>query len=126
MLIDQIVKRIPVGTGIPKPESKRQFTFQGEVRVATERAIAYAIPSSNKENSVGRKKITASQLEKAYRELCSNGEVTKAWWVKNVTESDNEGGCNFTTFGGLLILLGEAERAGRGKYRRVNNRSSSR
>jgi hypothetical protein len=51
--------------------------------------------------------------------LCQTGEIGKSWWMEHVAASDSEGGCNFTTFGGLMILLGEAERAGRGSYRRV-------
>jgi hypothetical protein len=58
-------------------------------------------------------------LEKAYLHLCRTGEIGKSWWVEHVAASDSEGGCNFTTFGGLMFLLGEAERAGRGRYRRV-------
>ncbi len=116
MLIDRIAK-LAAGTKLPKPESKRTYTIK-EVGIKDgERAVAYTIP--RKDGAKSTKWITNSQLEAAYAELCRVGEIAKSWWTEHIAHGRDDGGCNFTTFGGLLILLGEAERIGRGKYRRV-------
>jgi hypothetical protein len=114
MLIDRILAKIAVGTKIPKPRSTGEFVFKGECEVDGERGIRYSIPSKTKSASAQTKRLSASQLESAYRELRTSGEISKSWWTENVASSSSEGGCNFTTFGGLLILLKEAERAPNG------------
>jgi hypothetical protein len=113
VLIDRIAE-IPQGTQIPKPSSTRNYTLK-EVGVRGDaRVVAFSIPRKNGKRET--KLITEEQLEKAYSHFKATGSIDKAWWKANVSLKEDEGGCTFTSFGGLLIVLGEAERAGRGKY----------
>ncbi|MCI0376008.1 MAG: hypothetical protein L0215_00225 [Gemmataceae bacterium] len=118
LLIDRI-KNIPIGTKIPKPQSTKDFLLQEIGEKDGEPAVAYTIPLSS--GRQGTKWLTRSQLEAAYEEICGKGEITKAWWREHIALGKDDGGCNFTTFGGLLVLLGEAERAGSGRYRRMKS-----
>lgn len=119
MLLDRIMAEIPVDTVIPKPAAKGKFTLKGEGTAGEERAIYYSIPSREKGKQSGQKFITEKQLEEAYGQLLAAGELTRQWWNENIRHSETEGGCNFTTVGGLLVLLKEAERIKRGTYRRL-------
>jgi len=118
MFINRICK-LPLGTIIPKPISKKNYTIKEfGFNKKGELAIAYTIPRNNKTYS---KWITHSQLNLAYKEFCHSGEITKAWWKKYVAGGKDDGGCNFTTFGGFLAILGEANYVGRGKYAKLKN-----
>jgi hypothetical protein len=116
MVIDRILNELPPGTVIPKPSAERLFTMTGEGTVRGEGGVFYTIPNRKNPNKLRQKGIAGSQLEKAFRHLQQTGKLTKKWWNENVRHSDNEGGCNFTTVGGLLALLGEAEYSERGVY----------
>jgi len=118
MLLDHILRELPFGTKIPKPTAEGTFTIKGEGTVQGERAIVYTIPNRKDPDRPGQKRVTASQLENAYGQLLRTGELTRDWWNDHARLSESEGGCNFTTVGGLLELLGEAEYARRDMYRR--------
>lgn len=118
MVIDRILAELPAGTRIPKPAATAEFTLKGEGTAYGERAVVYTIPSHKHPSRPSVKGITAAQLEKAFRELQRAGELTRTWWNAHGRLSAAEGGCNFTTVGGLLVLLGEAEYVKRGVYRR--------
>jgi hypothetical protein len=116
MLVDRILTEIAFGTVIPKPAAKAMFKFKGEGILRGERAIFYSIPNRKNPHKSGQKGVTASQLEKAYEQLLKTGRLTRDWWNTHVRHAGNEGGCNFTTVGGLLQLLGEAEYVERGIF----------
>jgi hypothetical protein len=118
MLLDRILAELAPGTKIPKPAAQGTFKVKGEGTAYGERAILYTIPNRKNPDRPRQKGVTATQLEQAYGQLLRTGELTRAWWNENVRLSDAEGGCNFTTVGGLLTLLGEAEYASVGVYRR--------
>jgi hypothetical protein len=124
MLLDRILSELPEGTKIPKPAATGAFNIKGEGIAYGERAIVYTIPNRRNPDRPRQKGVTATQLEEAYRQLLRSGELTRGWWNEHVRLSSDEGECNFTTVGGLLELLGEAEYAGRGVYRRRSGRSS--
>jgi hypothetical protein len=115
MLLDRILTQIPSGTAIPKPSAKRQFTFRGEGKVRDERGVIYSIPNHKNPDKPGQKGIAVSQLRRAFDQL-RTGQLTRAWWNKNVRHNANEGGCNFTTVGGIFVLLKEAKYVRPGVY----------
>jgi hypothetical protein len=118
MLLDRILGKLPSGTVIPKPSAEGKFTVKGEGRVRGERGLIYTIPSHKTSSKPRQKGIAESQLTKAFDQLRRTGRLTREWWNDNVRHSANEGGCNFTTVGGLFELLGEAEYIRRGVYAR--------
>ena len=117
MLLDRIISTFTPGTEIPKPAAHAPFKIKGEGIIRGERAIMYSIPNRKNPARPSQKGVTASQLEKAYHQLLRSGVLTRDWWNNHVRYSAGEGGCNFTTVGGLLQLLGEAEYVKRGVYR---------
>lgn len=119
MVLDRILSRFPPGTQIPKPNACAAFTIKGEGYVGGERALVYTIPNRKNPAKPRQKGVTASQLEKAHRQLHQTGRLTRDWWNRHARLSVQEGGCNFTTVGGLFQLLGEAEYVGSGIYRRA-------
>ena len=78
--------------------------------------VIYTIPSHTNKNRPHEKGITESEFEQAFSHLRKTGELTRSWFNDHLAECANEGGCNFTTIGGLLELLGEAEYSSRGIY----------
>jgi hypothetical protein len=122
MIFDRIKLVAPPGTIIPKPEAKENFYVKSIGIRRDEKALIYTIPNHNKPQSPYKKGITVSEFEKAYQRLTTSGEFTKKWFIENLPECHKEGSCNFTTIGGLFILLGEAIYAGKGVYRQVSRR----
>ncbi len=120
-LLDRILSDVAIGTEIPKPAARAPFRLKGEGIRRGERAIVYSIPSHSNEHRSHEKGITVSGLEKAYSELLRCGEITRIWFNTHLKACAREGACNFTTIGGLLELLREAEYQKRGTYRRVGN-----
>ena len=109
---------LPVGTEIPKPEAKASFSVKGPGKRRGEEAIVYTIPSHTRANPY-QKGINRSEFVAAARRLRVAGEFTREWFNEHLPACAKEGGCNFTTIGGLLELLGEAQYAERGVYRVV-------
>ncbi|MCX6629118.1 MAG: hypothetical protein NTW28_15985 [Candidatus Solibacter sp.] len=93
----QALKRLPIGTPIPKVDSTREYKIkQWSYRDGEER-LSY---------TVANKSIPVSWIRGCFEELRS----TRFYHGKDL------GGCNFTTIGGLFVLIGIAERAGAGFY----------
>lgn len=65
-----------------------------------------------------QKGITSSEWRLAHEQLARTGEFSRAWFNETMPACAKEGGCNFTTIGGIFQLLGEAEYQ-RGIYRRL-------
>ena len=118
MVFGRILRVAPPGTVIPKPKAKSDFIVKGLGKRRGEQAIVYVIPSHTNPPKPHEKGVTVSEVERAYREFVASGEFTRQWFVRNLPRCYAEGDCNFTTTGGLFVLLGEAEYAGRGVYRR--------
>lgn len=123
MLIDRILSEIKPGTEIPKPAARAPFRFKGEGHRRGERALVYTIPNHNPSHRPYEKGVNASELECAYRERIDSGRLTRKWFNQQLSKCAREGPCNFTTIGGLFELLGEAEYAKRGVYRRRSDES---
>jgi hypothetical protein len=118
MLLERILSEIKPNTVIPKPAARGDFRIKGVGHRRGEPALIYTIPNHNAPNRPYEKGINASELDAAYRELIRTGRLTRAWFDQYLKSCASEGPCNFTTIGGLLVLLGEAEYAEPGVYRR--------
>lgn len=114
------IKALLEGTVIPKPEAKDKFCIKGTGHRRGEEALVYTIPShSEKEPKPYQKGVTFTEFFRAYTVLQETGEFTRQWFRDNLPECNKEGGCNFTTIGGIFELLGLCEYADRGKYVKV-------
>jgi len=103
----QALKRLPIGTPIPKVDSTREYKIkQWSYRDGEER-LSY---------TVANKSIPVFWIRGCFEELRSTGELRTAWFRERFYHGKDLGGCNFTTIGGLFVLIGIAERAGAGFY----------
>lgn len=119
MVFDEILRLTPRGTVIPKPRARGQC-IKGLGERRGERALIYTIPNRTYPQKPHEKGVTVSELEQSYARLIASGTLTRQWFVKTLPECNAEGGCNFTTIGGLFVLLGKAAYEGAGTYRRVD------
>lgn len=120
----KIKEKIHNGAILPKPRAKGDFVFLGWCESNGEEAIAYSIPSHKTPHRPFKKRIRVSELNKAYLEFQSSGELTREWFNTKLPKLAKEGACSFTTIGGLLILLGEAEYTS-GKYSKMDTSSNT-
>lgn len=118
--LTQKIKSLPAGTVIPKPESENDFIINGLGMRRGEEALVYRIPTNNLEKYPNgyEKGITFTEFYAAYTVLQETSEFTKKWFKENLPECAKEGGCNFTTIGGVFQLLGIAAYSNRGVYAR--------
>lgn len=117
MIIQKIKQQIHPGMIIPKPEATANFKVKGWGMRRGEPALAYLIPNHGQPEYPYQKGITTSEFESAYNELKRAGELTRTWFDANLRECAREGGCNYTTIGGIFELIGIAKYADRGVYR---------
>jgi hypothetical protein len=104
------------GLPIPKPEAKADFTIKCIGRRRCEEALIYRIPSHTEKSSFYEKGVTLKESEQAFKQLSTTGYFTRSWFNKDMSNCAKEGGCNFTTIGGVFILLGHAQYSERGIY----------
>ena len=107
-IVEKIKAKVQIGTVLPKPMAKSEFYFTGWCISNNEEAISYSIPNHKNPSKPHKKYIRISELAKAYDEFNKNGCITRKWFNTELSKLANEGSCSFTTIGGLLILLGEA------------------
>jgi hypothetical protein len=119
MVIDRVFKIASPCTVIPKPEAKGKFRVERMGTRRGERALIYSIPNYNDPKNPYKKGITASEFEKAYDQLMHTGVLTRSWFKRSLSACEADGPCNFTTVGGLFILLQKATYAERGVYRKT-------
>ncbi len=115
-IIDHIRSEVEPGMVIPKPEAKGEFRVKGWGKRRGEAALVYQIPNHKNPISPGEKGITESEFLKAHDELRRTGELTRAWFDKELADCAKEGSCNFTTLGGIFQMLGDATYAEQGRY----------
>lgn len=118
MIAERVRKAIGPGAIIPKPEGKGEFVVKGWGRRRGEAALIYRIPNHKCPSKPYEKGITESEFERAYAELQRSGQFTRAWFNEHLPNCSREGGCNYTTIGGVFELLGEAIYSNRGAYER--------
>src|ERR1035441_5896610 len=91
----QALKRLPIGTPIPKVDSTREYKIkQWSYRDGEER-LSY---------TVANKSIPVSWIRGCFEELRSKGELRTAWFRERFYQDRDLGGCNFTTIGGLFVV----------------------
>ena len=119
MISDRIKLNIPPNTVIPKPEATAEFKVKGWGIRRGQDALIYFIPNHTDPTKPYQKGITSTEFTSAYNELMKSGELTRNWFNSALPACAKEGGCNFTTIGGVFQLLGIATYAERGSYLRV-------
>jgi len=122
MAVSAFIKRlreIKPGTVIPKPEAHEDFVVKGWGKRANQEALVYLIPNHTNPSRPYQKGVALAEWAASYDYLMDEGEITREWFDRNLTRCSNEGGCNFTTIGGILCLLGVARYDQRGVYRKV-------
>ncbi|MDE5899659.1 MAG: hypothetical protein K2H09_10435 [Treponemataceae bacterium] len=109
--LTQKIKSLPAGTIIPKPESENDFTIKGLGMRRGEEALIYRIPTNDPDKYPrGHEKgVTFTEFYKAYTVLQETSSFTRDWFDKELPKCAKEGGCNFTTIGGIFELLGIAQ-----------------
>ena len=111
------LKGIRSGTVIPKPEPRGDYKVKGwGIRRGAD-ALVYTIPSHTNPAKPYEKGISLPEWRQAFEQLNASGELTRAWFNAEMGTCAKEGGCNFTTIGGVFELLGYA-RYQRGSYRK--------
>ena len=116
MIIHQIQRNIFPGAVIPKPRSNKSYIVKGWGTSRGESALVYLTPKKPGSKKQASKRIRVSDFRKAHSVLISTGEFTREWFNKNLPDCAKDGGCNFTTIGGIFVLLRIAEYIGEGIY----------
>ena len=108
--------RILPKTSIPKPKARGDFLVKGWGKRRGENALIYTIPNHNTPSKPYEKGITVSEWEQAYVHISSGADFTRVWFNQNMPHCATEGGCNFTTIGGVFVLLNLAVYKEQGVY----------
>jgi len=116
---DLIIESIQTGTVIPKPEARSDFRVHHFGMRRGEEAMVYTIPNNKNASKPYQKGITRSEFKMAFDRLQSDGHLTRKWWAQNLSDCAKEGGCNFTTIGGIFEILGKAAYDGRNQGYRL-------
>lgn len=97
--------KIKSGTVIPKPETNDE-KVKGWGKRRKKDALIYIIPPDHE------KGVNLKEFKQAFDQLTNNGDFTRKWFKNNMLDCNKEGGCNFTTIGGIFVLLGIAKYMG--------------
>ena len=63
--------------------------------------------------------VSKAEFREAYQRLLDNHNFTKLWYIDNFPIKAKNSGCNYTTIGGIFILLGIANHIRNGRYQLV-------
>ena len=105
-IVSRIRAEITEGRCVPRPQAE-PCRIKGWGCRRNEPALVYFIPNRGNPAYPHEKGITETEFEKAYSRLCETGEFTRHWFNQALAECAKEGGCNFTTIGGIFVLLDE-------------------
>lgn len=105
-IVQEIMAKVAVNTVIPKPEARADFLVKGWGKRRNEPALVYKIPNHKNPNKPHEKGITVSEWRQAYQQICDGEDFDRQWFNENMSNCASEGGCNFTTIGGIFQLLG--------------------
>lgn len=119
MIADRIRINIKPNTVIPKPEAEGDFTVKGWGKRRNQAALVYRIPNHNEPSRPYEKGVTELEFEAAYNQIMKSGALTREWFNAKLPACAKEGGCNFTTIGGVFELLGIVRYSARGTYARI-------
>lgn len=118
MIIKRIKRIARPGTKIPKPKSTEEYIIVRWGKSRGEEALVYQLPMKPTSKKPSEKRVTISAFKKAYEVLINEGEIRHSWFSKEFPNLKKDGSCNFTTLGGIFVLLGEATYEQRGIYKR--------
>jgi hypothetical protein len=113
----ELREKIRPGTLIPKPQARGGFIVKGWGTRRGENALIYTIPNWKTPTKPHQKGITTSEWKKAFERLTGAGDFSRSWFNNSMPDCAKEGGCNFTTIGGIFELLGHADYDPSGVYR---------
>jgi hypothetical protein len=112
------LRELSVGTIIPKPDPKGNFEIKGWGQRRGGEALIYTIPNHKNPAKPYEKGIALTEFRQAYDQLQRSGELSRRWFNANMPGCAKEGGCNFTTIGGIFQLMGYANYK-RGLYTKI-------
>ncbi len=107
-IVTDLENALRPGTVIPKPNAQADFIVKGWGARRGQRALIYNIPNHKVPTKPYEKGITGSEWEQAFERLTTNGDFSRQWFNRFMPAWAKEGGCNFTTIGGVFVLLGHA------------------
>lgn len=107
-IVARIRKHVHAGTDIPKPYTDEPHRVKGWGKRRKESALIYRIPNHKNPMKPHEKGITESEWRVAWERLFKAGQFSRNWFELNMPACNKEGGCNFTTIGGIFVLLGDA------------------
>lgn len=108
-IIQSIKSKIKPGIIIPKPSAKSDFIIKGWGTRRKEEALIYLIPNHHNPTKPYEKGINISEWLISYNQIINCKEFSRDWFNRNMIACAKEGGCNFTTIGGIFQLLGIAD-----------------
>jgi hypothetical protein len=102
MIIELIKRKVPPGTTIPKPQSKKVYLVIGwKNNRQGEEVLEYSIPTKSGTGKRSRKKIPSSVFEAAYETLCGRPNY-EGLVCKHFSESGCGRGLQLHGFGRYL------------------------
>ena len=113
-LKDAVVELYKNNTLIPKPNTSARILKIAVANIHGEEkdSFYYSIGSSS------IKAVPFDTLYAAYQRLTETGTFSRAWYKETFPVEVADCPCNFTTIGGVLVVLGFAEYMKNGVYRR--------
>ena len=118
-IIDRLEAEIVAGRLIPKPETDGEYGVKGwgnEARRTGSGLLHSELQGQVEAPPEGRDSIG---VEARIRATGVDRELRHSWFKAALPACYGEGSCNFTTIGGVFVMLGVAVRDGRGAYRKV-------
>ena len=114
---EMIEERFVPGAIIPKPVSEFEYYVKGWGIRRGQRALIYYIPNHKNPAKPYEKGITISEFQIALERIQNEEDLTRKWFKENLIRCNKEGGCNFTTLGGIFQKLSYVEYVGNGVYK---------
>ncbi|MCI6952658.1 MAG: hypothetical protein MR839_01975 [Spirochaetia bacterium] len=113
-LKDAVVELYKNNTLIPKPNTSARILKIAVANIHGEEkdSFYYLIGSSR------TKAVPFDTLYAAYQRLTETGTFSRAWYRETFPAEARSRPCNFSTIGGVLVVLGFAEYMKNGVYRR--------
>jgi len=120
MIIDQLMKVLPIGARIPKPKKDSDYrVHRWGLDNLGKSKLVYSFPSNASPIESHKKTIKEDEIIKSHERLETTGKLTTAWYSGKFPEIYSHSPCNFTTIGGLFVKLGIARYEKAGLYVKV-------
>lgn len=120
MIIDEIKKVAKVGVRIPKPKEDSDYRVKEWVQgVEGREVLRYSFPTRSNPNKLYTKPITEGELTASYNKLIDTGELRTKWYKQKFSDIYCKHPCNFTTIGGVFVLIRKAKYVKRGLYEKI-------